>query len=101
MPTSQSRTSPCASRSLRSPVRPDVLASAFADRLFWIILRRLWARWLEALVFVKPRRWSGGIGPAFVATGCGSRDAGIKGRPPLDAELRALIRRMAVENPTW
>ena len=25
-----------------------------ADRLFWVTLRRLWARWSDVLVFVKP-----------------------------------------------
>ena len=26
----------------------------FADRVFWIVLRRVWARWAEVLVIVKP-----------------------------------------------
>jgi hypothetical protein len=25
-----------------------------ADRLFWVALRRLWPRWKEALVIIKP-----------------------------------------------
>src|ERR1051326_7149486 len=24
------------------------------DRLFWVVLRRLWSRWAEALIIVKP-----------------------------------------------
>src|SRR5512135_3390921 len=31
-----------------------------ADRWFWIALRRLWSRWVDVLVFVKPEtviRW--------------------------------------------
>jgi len=24
------------------------------DRLFWVVLRRLWSRWKDALVIVKP-----------------------------------------------
>ncbi len=31
-----------------------------ADRAFWLVLRRLWARWSDALVFGKPEtvvRW--------------------------------------------
>ena len=37
--------------------RPRIGAT---DRLFWIVLRRLWSRWLDVLVFVKPEtviRW--------------------------------------------
>jgi hypothetical protein len=25
-----------------------------ADRVFWVVLRRVWARWADALVIVKP-----------------------------------------------
>jgi len=35
-------------------------------------------------------------GPAFVATGAGSRET-LGGRPPISGELRALIRRMSLE----
>lgn len=37
--------------------RPRVTA---VDRGFWVVLRRLWPRWSEVLVFVKPEtvvRW--------------------------------------------
>jgi transposase InsO family protein len=37
--------------------------------------------------------------PAFAATGVGSRARG--GRPQIDTDLRALIRRMSIENPLW
>src|SRR6202051_2166370 len=47
-----------------------------------------------------PRRSCVGTGPAFPATGVGSR-APQGGRPQIDTELRALIRRMNVENPLW
>ena len=47
-----------------------------------------------------PRRSCVGIGPAFAATGVGSR-AHSEGGPPIGTELRALIRRMSVENPLW
>jgi hypothetical protein len=47
-----------------------------------------------------PRRSCVGTGPAFAVTGVGkSRPLG--GRPQIDTELRALIRRMNVENPLW
>src|SRR5260370_9457896 len=47
-----------------------------------------------------PRRSCVGIGPVFAATGVGSRPH-LGGRPPIDTELRVLIRRMSAENPLW
>src|SRR5216684_169726 len=41
----------------RNRQRPRIVA---ADRLFWLALRRLWLRWSDVLVFVKPEtvvRW--------------------------------------------
>ncbi len=35
----------------RSGRRPRIRAT---DRLFWIALRRLWSRWVDVPVFVKP-----------------------------------------------
>jgi putative transposase len=72
-----------------------------ADRLFWVLLSRLWNGWADALLLVKPEtviRWhragfarcwtwkSRGIGP---------------GRPAVTQELRTLIRRMSEANPLW
>ena len=70
------------------------------DRIFWTGLRRVWPRWSEVLVIVQPEtviswhragfrrywRWR-------------SRRRG--GRPRVNAETRALIKRMARENPDW
>jgi len=67
------------------------------DRTFWITLRRLWPRWKEVLVIVKPDtvirwhrkgfqlhwRWISKRGP---------------GRPRVSAEVQELIRRFAAEN---
>src|SRR5262249_38254861 len=47
-----------------------------------------------------PRPSSAGIGPAFAATGVGKSRL-REGRPQIEAELRALIRRMSIENPLW
>jgi len=44
------------------------------------------------------KRSFGGIGQAFGAIGVGNR---TRGRPPIENELRALIRQMSVENPLW
>ena len=70
-----------------------------SDRLLWLILRRLWPRWRDALVLVQPatvdrwhrerfdRHWR--------------RRSRRPGRPRIDSQCRALIRRLAAENRLW
>lgn len=67
------------------------------DRAFWIALSRFWPQWRSAVVLVQPEtvirwhrrafrgywRWTSRPGP---------------GRPPISAETKALIVRMATEN---
>jgi len=71
-----------------------------ADRAFWVALRRLWPDWQNALILVKPHTVIGWHRKGFKLywTRKG-RNRG--GRPPIDAEIRTLIRRIASENPTW
>jgi putative transposase len=79
--------------------RPRIRAT---DRLLWIALRRLWSRWTEVLLFVKPEtviRWHR-AGFGFYWTWL-SRRRRRPGRPPIDRGIRDLIRRMVTENPTW
>ena len=67
-------------------------------RAFWILLSRVWPRWREACILVKP-------GTILASHRAGfrsfwrwrSRNSG--GRPGIATEIRTLIRRMAVENP--
>ena len=69
------------------------------DRVFWVLLRRLWTRWSDALVIVKPDtvvRWHRAGFRVFWSWI--SRRRGCQGRPAVDAEVRELIRRMAVDN---
>jgi hypothetical protein len=70
------------------------------DRLFWTTLRQVWSRWSDVLVIVKPEtviswhragfrlywRW---------------RSRQRSGRPKVTDDMRALIRRLAAENPDW
>jgi putative transposase len=77
----------------RPPLRP-------LDRLFWVALQDMWARWRDVLVIVKPEtviawhragfrlywRW---------------RSRPRRGRPRITEEIRVLIRRLAQENPDW
>ena len=71
-----------------------------SDRLVWLCLRRWWPRWRKALVLVQPAtvdRWH-----REGLRGCWSRRLRRRpGRPCIDAQLRALIRRMATENRLW
>ena len=72
-----------------------------ADRLFWVTLRRVWTRWSDVLVLVKPEtviQWHR-AGFRKYWTWLSRRQR--TGRPSINAGLRELILRMAAENPTW
>ncbi len=64
------------------------------DRLFWALLARLWADWREALHVVLPEtvvRWHRqGFRYYWRWKSRG------RGRPKIDREIRALIRRMCL-----
>jgi putative transposase len=71
------------------------------DRLFWVVLSQLWAGWRASLVIVQPATVLAWHRQGFqLYWHLKSRRRSV-GRPPLDLELRTLIRRMARENPTW
>ena len=71
-----------------------------ADRAFWVALCSLWPDRHDALIIVKPQTVIGWHRKGFkLYWTWKSRRRG--GRPPIDAEIRTLIRRMARENPTW
>jgi putative transposase len=71
------------------------------DRLFWVVLARVWRNWRTALVLVQPetvvrwhrdclrRRW----------TRRSTRRHG--GRPAIEPQLHALVREMAAANRLW
>jgi putative transposase len=72
-----------------------------ADRLFWVCLARIWAGWRQSLVIVTPDtvlRWQRRRFREYW-TRLSGRTTG--GRPPIGAEIRALITRMATANPLW
>jgi putative transposase len=78
------------------PGRPQLSS---LDRLLWVWLYRIWPQVIDAMALVKPStvvqwhrkgfqfhwRWRS-HGP---------------GRPKVDTEIRALIRRMSKDNPLW
>ncbi len=70
------------------------------DRFVWTTLRRIWPRWSDVLVIVKPETVVGWHRAGFrLYWRWRSRLRG--GRPKVSEEIRALIRRMAVENADW
>src|SRR5690348_2961243 len=52
-------------------------------KLFWIVLRRLWAGWRKPLILLHPEQWLGGIARVFAciggsSLGCTSRADGSR-----------------------
>jgi putative transposase len=81
----------------RKRPRPPLNA---VDRLFWTTLRRIWSRWTDVLVVVKPETVIGWHRAGFrLYWRWRSRPGG--GRPKITDEIRVLIRRLAGENPNW
>ena len=70
-----------------------------ADRLFWAALSRWWPRWRESLCLVKPQTVIGWHRAGFrLFWRWRSRP---RGRPQVDAEVRALVQRLAWDNTTY
>jgi transposase InsO family protein len=70
------------------------------DRLFFILLYRWCPSVVKAMMIVRPEtvvRWH----RAGFRRYWRWKSRGRGGRPPISAELRALIRRMSVENALW
>lgn len=69
------------------------------DRLFWVVLSRIWPGWREALHIVQPEtviRWHRqGFRYYWHWKSRG------RGRPKIDAEIRSLIQRMCRANSLW
>jgi len=81
----------------RTRPRPAV---RWADRLFWVGLRRAWTDWRPALVIVRPATvvaWHR-RGFSWYWTW---RSHSTGGRPRVNGDLRRLIGEMAEANPLW
>jgi putative transposase len=75
---------------------------ATIDKLFWVILRRFWSSWREALIVVTPDtvvRWHRAGFQLYwrLISRVGKR----VGRKPVTKEIRELIFKMVAENSTW
>ncbi len=73
-----------------------------ADKLFWVGLLSLWARWKQPLILVTPRTVVGWHRAGFrLYWKWLSRAKARGGRKPVNKEIRALIFQIVAENPTW
>src|SRR5712692_6818909 len=80
--------------------RPRRVRLAKVDRWLWVVLARLWTGWRTALVLVKPETviaWH----PRGFRLWWAWKSRRRMGRPTVPADIRALIRTMAQENPRW
>ena len=72
------------------------------DKLFWVIARRVWSGWKQALLVVTPEtvvRWHrAGFRMYWRLISKVRRQVGRKQTPK---EIRELIFQMVAENPTW
>lgn len=82
----------------RKSPRPSL---GLADRLFWVTLRRLWPRWRETLVIVKPETVIAWHRKGFRLRWTWKSRRPRAGRPPVSKEARDLIGRMSWDNPLW
>ena len=71
-----------------------------ADRLLWVWLARSWREWRQGLILVRPEtvvRWSRQRFRTYWARKSRRRS----GRPAIDPDIRALIRKISRANPLW
>ena len=82
----------------RSTKRPRL---RHQDRLFWVTLSHMWREWRSILVIVKPETVIKWHRQGFKCYWRWKSRSGRVGRPRIDQEIRDLIRRISLENPTW
>src|SRR6266849_5915376 len=72
------------------------------DKLFWVAVRRFWSEWRQALIVITPEtvvRWHrAGFRLYWRLI---SKVGRPTGRRQTSKEVRELIFRMVIENPTW
>src|SRR6266853_4027761 len=75
---------------------------AIFDKIFWVLARRFWSGWKQALIVVSPEtvvRWHrSGFALYWRVISIARR---VIGRKRISKEVRDLIFRMVAENPTW
>lgn len=71
------------------------------DRMFWVLLSKIWKNWRNALIVVKPEtviRWHK---KGFKLYWTFKSRKRVQGRPQLESRTRILIEEMAKANPLW
>jgi len=81
--------------------RPARVRLTRLDRILWLLIYRVWPRCLDAVVIVKPETVIAWHHKGFRAFWAWRSRPRRRGRPPVRAEVRTLIRRMTRENPLW
>ena len=79
--------------------RPQLVAF---DKLFWVVARRFWSGWKPALIIASPEtvvRWHKSGCVLYWRLISGARR--VLGRKRISKQVRDLIFRMVIENPTW
>lgn len=72
-----------------------------ADRVFWVLLLRLWEHWRRPLRLVRPQTVIAWHRRIWRFWWWRKSRPGYGGRPRLNWELIELIKRISRENPTW
>ena len=70
-----------------------------ADRAFWIFMSRVWSRWADLLVIVKPATVVGWHKRGF--RWFWTRKCRGRGRQPVAPEVVELIQKLRGDNPLW
>jgi len=68
------------------------------DRLFWVLLRRLWSDWARSLLIVRPATVIGWHRQGFRALW---RRKSRPGRPRIPKRHIAFIKRISSDHPEW
>jgi hypothetical protein len=82
----------------RTVPRPQVHRK---ERLFWVVLSRIWKDWRKVLIIVRPEtviKWHRQGFKMYWRWRSGTRNFG---RPKVDKEIRELIGRISRDNPLW
>src|SRR2546425_2960270 len=70
------------------------------DRIFWVLLSRLWTSWRDSVHVVRPETVVGWHRHGFRCYWAW-KSRHRRGRPTIGTELRDLIRQMSRANPLW